>query len=69
MFEGILTLFDETNPAHVAARAAEKSKPAIAPIAQRTAPPQPQYGDITLPSGERKIVLPPVEWPPRQDAN
>jgi hypothetical protein len=68
MFEGVLTLFDETNPAHVAALAAEKSKPAIAPVAQRTAP-QPKYGERELPDGSRRFVAPPVEWPPRQNAN
>jgi hypothetical protein len=44
-FDGVLTPFDETNHAHVAARAAEKSKPAITPVAQRSAPPPTKYGE------------------------
>ena len=51
-FEGVLTPFDETILPAYAARAAEKSKPAIMPVAQRTAP-QPKYGERELPDGIR----------------
>jgi hypothetical protein len=53
-----------------AAVAAEKSKPtALAPVAQRTAPPPSKYGERLHEDGSRKITLPPVEWPPRNQAN
>ena len=69
MFEGILTLFDETNPGHCSRPICrEIETPAITPVAQRTAPPPSKYGDHTLPDGTRKITLPPVEWPPRPEA-
>jgi hypothetical protein len=67
MIGGILVRFDEANPEHVAARAAEK---ATRPSVSRHQPaPQdaPKYGERMQPDGMRTIKLPPVEWPPKPE--
>jgi hypothetical protein len=51
-----------------AGAAAEKSKPAIMPVAQRSTPPPPKYGERLHEGGSRAIKLPPVEWPPRPES-